>query len=364
MAKKSEEKGARTTKKTNVDIKLPKKFIRHKTFALREDAEDIFYPTVEEKYEAEAGEQASRSFTELATGILPRRVCQAKVTGYREHGEMGPSVIARFVSKDAPGDDPVMVVIPYKEYTEYSLADLANMHFASKKIYLKNQQGRTISFIPTGAKEAGDSTFFYGSRVQALRDMAWDFWFSYIKGSTRYRYREGSIVPARIVDVFDKGIRIDVYGVETVIYLSELSWVWITDARDEFEPGEQVMVKIKRLERSGGHEKTDPYSIRFEASVKEATKDPHIAAADLIMAGDYTRGKIVKNVPNERIGGGHVLVRPDDMKIDVHCPYPKEGDENFAFREGSIVEIKYAAPKFDDNGRVRINAKMKHLHRY
>lgn len=359
--------GARTTKKTSVDLTppKPKKQIRHKTFALREGAEDVFYPTAEEKYEAERGSGASRSFIELATGIKPRRIYQAKITGYRDRGETGPSAIALFVSKEAPDDMPVTVVIPYKEFTEFSVQDLANMKIASKKIYLKNQMGKVIDFIPIGAKEMGEDTYFYGSRVQAVKDKAWEYWFSYIKGTTKYRFNVGSIIYGKVVDVFPKGIRVDICGAEQIVPRSELTWYWTTDPREEFEIGQDIPLKITKLERSGGKSKGDDYSLYYECSARLATRDPHEIAAKYIMAGDYTQGTVMVNVPpKDGKTGGHVLVRPLDTKIDVHCPYPGEGDENFPFQTGSIVEIKYANPKVDDSGRIRINAKMKHLVKY
>lgn len=356
-------RGPVETKKTKVDLTPPRKFRRHKTLALREGAEDIFYPTAEEKYAAERGTGASRSFTELATGIKPRRIYQAKITGYRDRGDEGPSVIAMYVSKEAPEDRPVTVVIPFKEFTDYTMEDLARMHIASKKIFLKKQQGMIIDFIPTGAKENGENTYFYGSRRQAMRDLAWEYWFSYLKGTSRYRFNVGSTIYGRIVDVFPIGIRVDIYGAEQTVPRKELAWYWISDAREEFTVGQNIPLRITKLERSGGETKEDDYSLYYECSARLAVRDPHLDASELITAGDYTIGTIIKNVWGNG-GKGHVLVRPLDTKIDVHCPYPGEGEENFPFREGSIVEIKYANPKKTEDGRPRINAKMKHLVKY
>lgn len=362
--KKENSKERRETKKTNVDLTPPRKFRRHKTFAFREGSEDIFYATAEEKYEAEKGKQASRSFTELATGIKPRRIYQGKITGYRDRGEEGPSAIVMYVSKDAPQDKPVMVVIPYGEFTDYTAEDLAAMKIPSRKVYLKKQLGQIVDFIPLGAKPMGDNTYFYGSRKQAMRDEAWEFWFSYKKNTPNYRFNVGSIIYGRVVDVFSKGIRVDVHGKEATIKRSELAWHWVTDPEEEFEVGQAVPLKITKLKRKGGQSKEDDYSLHFECSVRLATRDPHLDALELIRAGDATTGKIIKNRMVPQTGKGFVLVRPTHSDIDVHCPYPGEGEENFPFREGSIVEIKYAVPKTTEDGRPRINAKMKHLLKY
>ena len=358
------EKGYRETKKTSADLTPPRRFRRHKSISLREGAEDIFYASAQEKYEAEKGGAASRSFTELATGIKPRRILQAKITGYRDRGEEGPSAIAMYVSKEAPSDRPVTVIIPYRDFTQYGPEDLARMHIASRKIYLKKQQGKIIDFIPTGARQMGENTYFYGSRVQAMKDLSWEFWFSYLKGTSKYRFNVGSVIYGRVVDVFEAGIRVDIYGAEQTVPRKELAWYWITDAREEFEVGQQIPLMITKLTRSGGKDREDPFFLQYECSARLATRDPHIDAAQLISAGDYTIGTIIRNVPAKEGGKGYVLVRPLDMKIDVHCPYPGEGEENFPFQQGSVVEIKYAAPKKTDAGRARINAKMKHLVRY
>ena len=77
------------------------------------------------------------------------------------------------------------------------------MHIASRKIYLKKQQGKIIDFIPTGARQMGENTYFYGSRVQAMKDLSWEFWFSYLKGTSKYWFNVGSVIygTASLTDV-------------------------------------------------------------------------------------------------------------------------------------------------------------------
>ena len=330
---------------------------RRKKFA--KIGKDVYYETPEEKYAAEQ-DSASRSFVDLATAILPKRPYPVKVTSTRILGKHGLCAIALYKSKDGPEDEPVQVVIPYQEFTNYTDEDLEEMRIKSKNIYLKNHLNTTVDIIPTAFERSHGEVFFLGSRVKAMKKKAWDYWFAREAGTQNFRFNEGSIISARILSVHKLGANIEIFGVESHVPIEELTYVWKEDATEFIKAGSNMLARITSLERSysGG----DDFSVSFTASIKAASKDPHETAAALIKTGDRTLGTIVKNVQYEN-GGGYVLVEPFDRDINVHCPYPGEYDENFPFKKGSTVEIKYQKPVFTD-GRWRLFGNMKHLVKY
>lgn len=82
------------------------------------------------------------------------------------------------------------------------------------------------------------------------------------------RIAEDSIVEARIIAVTDKVVRAEIFGVETSIPARELSWDWMGNARDRFDIGGRISVKIQQIYTDG-----TPENIRVQASVKEATNN-------------------------------------------------------------------------------------------
>lgn len=61
---------------------------------------------------------------------------------------------------------------------------------------------------------------------------------------------EGVCAEARVVSTIRAGIFVDLFGVETYIPLSELSYQRMLDASHVYQPGQRVLVKILELDRS------------------------------------------------------------------------------------------------------------------
>lgn len=79
------------------------------------------------------------------------------------------------------------------------------------------------------------------------------------------RVHEGRVVQARVVAVFEKVIRVEVFGVECTIIARDLSWEWIGDARQHFSVGDNILVRVNRIRG----ETADTLSIEADArSVK------------------------------------------------------------------------------------------------
>ena len=61
---------------------------------------------------------------------------------------------------------------------------------------------------------------------------------------------EGRVVQARVVAVAEKMVRVEVFGVECSIFARGLSWLWIGDARDHFNVGDRILVRVQKIDRT------------------------------------------------------------------------------------------------------------------
>ena len=61
------------------------------------------------------------------------------------------------------------------------------------------------------------------------------------------RIHAGRVVQARIIGVFEKIIRVEVFGVECAIIARDLSWEWIGDARQHYSVGDTILVRINEV---------------------------------------------------------------------------------------------------------------------
>ena len=77
---------------------------------------------------------------------------------------------------------------------------------------------------------------------------------------------------ARVCSVFGGGILVEVFGVETYIPVKELAWHRMQTAIDSFIPGQKILVRITKLDR------TDRDNIQLEVSARLATTNPYEAA--------------------------------------------------------------------------------------
>lgn len=123
---------------------------------------------------------------------------------------------------------------------------------------------------------------------------------------------EGVCAEARVVSTIRAGIFVDLFGVETYIPLSELSYQRMLDASHVYQPGQRVLVKILELDRS------DRDHISVTASVKQAGENPYEKALRMYSAGNCYVGTVTVVDTN----GVFVAL---DGGIDCLCRYPKRG---------------------------------------
>lgn len=150
-----------------------------------------------------------------------------------------------------------------------------------------------------------------------------------------YKIYDGRIVQARVLAVAEKGIRVEVFGVECSIMTRYLSWEWIGDARDHYSTGDEILVRIQSVNRE------DIENIHIKADVKSVNdtgKRPDLSLCRV--QGKYA-GKVIdvyKGMVYVRLSNGINAVA--HSCLDRRMPAKKD-DVSFAVTR--IDEEKYTA---------------------
>ena len=193
-------------------------------------------------------------------------------------------------------------VHPPDDYRDRSPADV--MHYLITK-----RLGAEIDYIVKGVDPK--SGIAAASRLEAMALKRRQFYFGTDRDGNNLIY-EGLSAEARVVSVIRAGIFVDLFGQETYIALRELSYQRWIDAAVHFQPGQRVLVKVLRLDRS------DRNNIQIAASVKQAGENPYEQALK-----KYTPGnRYVGTVSMVDTNGVFVSL---DGGIDCLCSYPKRG---------------------------------------
>ncbi len=155
------------------------------------------------------------------------------------------------------------VIIPVKEmavlkYNNMEKDDHRDFVLRQQKL-LNNMLGAEIDFIVKGIDSKTRSVV--ASRKDAMLKKRKTFYME-TDAKGNYKIYDGRIVQARILAVAEKGIRVEVFGVECSIMSRNLSWEWIGDARDRYSTGDEILVRILSVNRE------DPENIYIKADVK------------------------------------------------------------------------------------------------
>jgi small subunit ribosomal protein S1 len=95
--------------------------------------------------------------------------------------------------------------------------------------------------------------------------------------------KEGKTVSGRVVKIIDQGAFVDLGGVEGFIPISELSWGRVKQAGDVVSVGEEVRVKVLKIEEDG----------KISLSLKQTKSDPWTFVEKKYKPGAKARGKVV-----------------------------------------------------------------------
>lgn len=169
--------------------------------------------------------------------------------------------------------------------------------------------GAEIDYVIMGIdQEAGIAV---ASRKEAMARKRRQFYFNKdYEGNTLLT--EGGIAEARIMSVIRTGVFVELFGIEVYIPMNELSYSRMIDARDHFQPGNRVLVKIMELDT------TDHDRIHVELSVKRTKPNPYDTLEEKFIVDNHYIG----TVTNVNVGGVFVAL---DAGVDCLCTMPIRG---------------------------------------
>ena len=203
----------------------------------------------------------------------------------------------------------IKVIIPAEEAVTKP-DDLRGRPYADVMNYLMTKRlGAEIDFVIKGLDI--NSGIAAASRLEAMALKRRQYYYGSDRDGNNLIY-EGLTAEARVVSVIRAGIFVDLFGLETYIPLRELSYQRWSDAGAYFEPGQRVLVRILKLDR------TDRDNIRVSASVKQASVNPYEQALkrykpDSIYVG--TVSMVDTNGVFVSLEGG----------VDCLCTHPQRG---------------------------------------
>ena len=92
-----------------------------------------------------------------------------------------------------------------------------------------------------------------------------------------------------VTRLMDFGAFVDIGGVEGLVHVSELGWARVDHPREIVSEGDQVRVRVARLE-----DLDDPRNRRIGLSMRALQEDPWVAAAGRLTVGTTTSGTIAR----------------------------------------------------------------------
>lgn len=96
----------------------------------------------------------------------------------------------------------------------------------------------------------------------------------------------GAVLPGRVVSVREYGAFVDLgAGVQGLLHVSEMGWARIADPSAVVAPGDEITVKVLRIDSEKG---------KISLGLKQLQEDPWVAAATTYAAGQVLEGRVIR----------------------------------------------------------------------
>lgn len=119
-----------------------------------------------------------------------------------------------------------------------------------------------------------------------------------------FKLRPGDVVPGLVTNLTDFGAFVDLGGIEGLIHISELSWSRVVHPSRIVQPGQQIRVKVLRVDRERE---------RIALSYKQMRPDPwHSAEAR------YRPGEMVKGIVSNVTSFGAFVLLEEELEGLIH----------------------------------------------
>ena len=244
-------------------------------------------------------EKARDKFLDLIESLKTGRYLTDRIQGVEKHSDGGmPRAVIYH------GDYKVILMASMVVDLPRDLRDRT-----PNEMYLYMLQKRLGSEIDYVIKGIDQNTgLAVGNRKEAMATKRRHYYLNLTREGT-FRVYEGLVCEARVTSVIPDGIFVELFGIDVYIPLRELSHTRIPDAMGYFEPGDRILVKITKLDRS------DPKDIYVAASVKQVATNPTEKALEKIDVGGNYAGTVTM------IDKSGIFVQLD-MGAECRCKFP------------------------------------------
>ena len=221
-------------------------------------------------------EKARDKFLDLIESLKTGRYLTDRIQGVEKHSDGGmPRAVIYH------GDYKVILMASMVVDLPRDLRDRT-----PNEMYLYMLQKRLGSEIDYVVKGIDQNTgMAVASRKEAMATKRRHYYLNLTREGT-FRVYEGLVCETRVISVIPDGIFVELFGIDVYIPLRELSHTRIPDAMGYFEPGDRILVKITKLDRS------DPKDIYVAASVKQVATNPTEKALEKIDVGGNYAGTV------------------------------------------------------------------------
>lgn len=177
-------------------------------------------------------------WNEIVTFYRTRRLVPVTITGIEKTQLAGHVVVTYYKNQ--------RILVPLTEMLIF-LSDEPNTdysQFERLERICSTMLGAEIDVIIKGIDKKTESVV--ASRRDAMMRKREKFYLTPLSDGLPH-IREGRVVEARIIGVTQLVARLEVFGVETTLGASELSWDWLPNVSDKFSVGDRLNVLIKEI---------------------------------------------------------------------------------------------------------------------
>ena len=265
---------------------------------------------------SEAEMEATR-WHEVQNAHLTRKIVTGTLDSVERTKTGGTTAVASY--------NGYRVAIPLKEMMLYSGRMPTGQEYEELMVQLNRnlnaRLGSEIDFVIRGIDNK--SRAIAASRKDAMLRKRQTFYMDTNEFGEPMIY-EGRVVQARVVAVAEKIMRVEVFGVECAIRAPGMSWMWIGNARDYYNVGDRVLVRVLRISKPSVEDlkvEVDIRSVSSESSADNLNK--------CVVQGRYA-GRVTD------VRGGVVFIRLNNgVNAVAHSCYDartpgKKDDVSFA----------------------------------
>lgn len=280
--------------------------------------------------------------TELNASYQAKRVLEGTIIGCRSANP--DSDIATTLAEVEFGNGTCTVLIPDFVLFQFDLTKYRTKEYQQAVARRTREMiGANIKFVVKTLDQP--HRIAYADRLKAMEAEAYGNYIRETKEG-RPRVTPGMLVQARIVAVRKDALVVYALGSEAVIRKDEVSWLYISDLREEYQVNQMVIVKVLDVKAVEVEKyQNEKYRlVQSKLSIKQTTTDPMNKWFDYFKVGGLYQATITGVTES----GKGVFVTLQNRVVCM-CGYPKYGNLP-VLGEQRVVEV--TEKKDDENGKL------------